>query len=498
MKNLIQFLFLFISAFSIAQTTSEIKGQVRHSIDELRDFVAIPNDANMPADINRNITWLTEKFSDRGFNTAVLPTDGLPLFFAALPMDPDKKTLLFYMHLDGQPVAPELWDQDNPYEVVLKRPVGDQWETTPFDELNEDIPMDWRLYGRSTSDDKGPIVMLLNSLDLLKKNKVTLPFNIKVVLDGEEEKSSKPLAKAVNTYKDLLEADYLIINDGPVHASGQPTIVYGCRGITTLRVWTYGPIKPQHSGHYGNYAPNPAFEMAHLLSSLKSADGRALVEGYYDSIVLNDSDKAVLKAVPDAAEYINELLGIHKPDAVGTFYQEALQFPSLNVRGMASGWVGDQARTIVPDMATAEIDLRLVPETDGARLQNLVEAHLKKQGYTIFNEAPTKADRMAYPKVIRLEKGSVTPAFRTDLSLPFGGHLKSLLEDNFNSEVVQIRTMGGTVPIAPFVNALKIPAYIIPMVNPDNNQHSPNENLKIGQIEYGIKTFYKVLSSPFE
>ena len=498
MKNLIQFLFLLLSAFSIAQTTSDIKSQVRHSIDELRDFVAIPNDANIPADINRNITWLTEKFSDRGFNTTVLPTDGLPLFFAALPMDPDKKTLLFYMHLDGQPVAPELWDQDNPYEVVLKKPVGDQWETTSFEELNEDIPMDWRLYGRSTSDDKGPIVMLLNSLDLLKKNNVSLAFNIKVILDGEEEKSSKPLAKAVNTYKDLLEADYLIINDGPVHASGQPTIVYGCRGITTLRVWTYGPIKPQHSGHYGNYAPNPAFEMAHLLSSLKSPDGKVLVAGYYDGIELSESDKAVLKAVPDAADYIDELLGIHKPDAVGNFYQEALQFPSLNVRGMASGWVGDQARTIVPDMATAEIDLRLVPETDGSRLQNLIEVHLKKQGYTIFNAAPTKADRMAYPKVIRLEKGSVTPAFRTDLSLPFGGHLKSLLEDNFNTEVVQIRTMGGTVPIAPFVNALKIPAYILPMVNPDNNQHSPNENLKIGQIEYGIKTFYKVLSSPFE
>jgi len=160
--------------------------------------------------------------------------------------------------------------------------------------------------------------------------------------------------------------------------------------------------------------------------------------------------------------------------------------------------VGDQARTIVPDKATVEIDLRLVPETKGEHLQNLVEAHLKKQGYTIFSEEPSKADRMAYPKVIRLEKGSVTPAFRTDLSHPFGGHLKSLLENNFNTEVVQIRTMGGTVPIAPFVNALKIPAYILPMVNPDNNQHSPNENLKIGQIEYGIKTFYSLLSSPFE
>ena len=111
-------------------------------------------------------------------------------------------------------------------------------------------------------------------------------------------------------------------------------------------------------------------------------------------------------------------------------------------------------------------------------------------------EEPTKADKMTYPKLLRLEKGSVTPAFRTNLSLPFGQHLKTLLGSTFNKEVVQIRTMGGTVPIAPFVNALKIPAYIVPMVNPDNNQHSPNENLKISQIAYGIRAYYALLSTP--
>ena len=497
MKKIFLALLLVSPFVALAQTDSEIKTQIRHSIDELRDFVAIPNDANQAADINRNISWLTEKFSDRGFNTAILPTAGLPLFFAALPMQADKPTLLFYMHLDGQPVAPELWDQDNPYEVVLKKASAAGYETMSFEDINEDIPMDWRLFGRSTSDDKGPIVMLLNSLDLLKKNGVELPYNIKVILDGEEEKSSKPLAQAVQTYKDLLEADYLIINDGPVHASGQPTVVYGCRGITTVNITTYGPDKPQHSGHYGNYAPNPAAELAHLLSSLKAPNGKVVVPGYYQGISLSQADMAVLQAVPDSTDKINALLGVHTPDAVGSFYQEALQYPSLNIRGMASGWVGAQARTIVPSEATAAIDLRLVPETDGSRLQDLIQTHFEKQGYKVVSETPTKADKMRYPKLLKMERGSVTPAFRTDLSLPFGSHLKALLEDRFKQEVVQIRTMGGTVPIAPFVNALKIPAYIVPMVNPDNNQHSPNENLKIGQIDYGIRTFYTLLSTPF-
>lgn len=496
MKRILSLISLFAFLIAGAQEDPQLKSQVRHSIDEIRDFVSIPNDALDAADINRNITWLTKKFNDRGFNSTVLPTDGKPLFFAALPMSDDKPTLLFYMHFDGQSVDASMWDQPNPYEVVLKAENEGSWKPLVWEELNEDIDYKWALFGRSTSDDKGPIVMFLNAIDLLKKNEVDLPFNIKVILDGEEEKSSKPLPKAVKQYRELLEADYLIINDGPVHPSGKPTIVYGCRGITSLSLTTYGPIKPQHSGHYGNYAPNPGFQLAHLLSSMKDPDGRVIIPGYYDGISLDNDTKTILESVPDDVPAINKYLGIKSPEKVGAFYQEALQYPSLNIRGMQSAWVGAQARTIVPASATAELDLRLVPETDGERLKGLVKKHIRTQGYYVTDKEPDEALRLSQDKIVFVKEGSVTDAFRTDLKEPFGNFLVQLLEDTFKDKVVQIRTMGGTVPIAPFINELKIPAFIVPMVNPDNNQHSPNENLRIGQIAYGIQVFYTIMSSP--
>ncbi len=466
-----------------------------HSIDELRDFISIPNDALDHADINRNISWLTKKFNDRGFNTSVLPTSGESLFFASLPMADEKPTILFYMHFDGQSVDPSKWDQPNPYEVVLKAPEGEGWKTVPFTELNEDIQYDWRLFGRSTSDDKGPIVMFLNAIDLIRKNKESFSFNIKVILDGEEEKSSAPLPEAVKQYRDLLEADFLVIADGPVHSSGQPTVVYGCRGITTLTLTTYGPVVPQHSGHYGNYAPNPAFQLAQLLAGMKGADGKVTIPGYYDGISLDENSLEVLRSVPDDPEEMRRHLQINTPENVGDFYQESLQYPSLNLRGLSSGWTGEKARTIVPESATAELDLRLVPETEGNRLKDLVKKYIREQGYFITSKDPVQEERMKHPRILKVIEGSVTDAFRTELENPYGNFLVNTLKNTFGGEVVRIRISGGTVPIAPFINELKIPAFIVPMVNPDNNQHSPNENLKIGQIAYGIQAFYSIFST---
>ena len=478
-----------------AQEQGELKTQIRRTIDEIRDFVKIPNDALDDADINRNITWLTKKFNERGFNSTVLPTTGQPLFFAALPMSDDKPTLLFYMHFDGQSVDPAKWSQSDPYEVVLRAPSDSGWEDRNFDELKDSIPMDWRLFGRSTADDKGPIVMFLNTIDLIKKKEDNLPFNVKVILDGEEEKGSNPLAKAVKEYRELLQADYLIINDGPVHTSGLPTVIYGCRGITSLTLTAYGPVKPQHSGHYGNYAPNPALELSRLLSGMKDADGKVIIPGYYDGIELDEETTKILRSVPDDREKINEMLEINEPDKVGGFYQESLQYPSLNIRGLGSGWVGAEARTIIPATATAELDLRLVPESDGTRLKKLVKDHIKNQGYFVTDREPDSAMRKQHARIIKVSESGVTDAFRTSLKDPFGNYLVRLLSDSFNEQVVQIRIMGGTVPIAPFINELQIPAFILPLVNPDNNQHSPDENLKIGQIEYGIQVFYKLLTT---
>ncbi len=496
MKKLVTTFVLLAFLNISAQDETSIKSQVAHAITELRDFIAIPSDALNPDDIDDNIFWLKKKFGERGFNTAELETDNLPLFFAALPVEDNKPTLLIYMHFDGQSVDPSKWDQPNPYEVVLKMPEGDGFKTVPFEELDEDINYDWRLFGRATADDKGPIIMLLNTLDLLKKEGKEIPFNIKVILDGEEEKGSRPLPKAVKQYRELLEADFLLIADGPVHPTGEPTILYGCRGITTFTLTTYGPIKAQHSGHYGNYAPNPGFQLAQLLASMKDTDGRVTIPGYYDGITVDDSVKELLKSVPDSDAAISDKLQFKTAEKVGSSYQEALQYPSLNVRGLGSGWIGPEARTIVPESATAELDLRLVVETDGNRLKKLVKDHIKKQGFHVVDHVPTKEERMAHDKVIMVNEGSVTDAFRTDFDNPYGIFLAETLKNTFGKEVIQIRTTGGTVPIAAFINELNIPAFIVPMVNADNNQHSPNENLVIGQLAYGIKAFYGILTTP--
>ncbi|MBR9853422.1 MAG: M20/M25/M40 family metallo-hydrolase [Algicola sp.] len=495
MKKVLSLAILCLTFSVFAQDEVAIKSQVADAINEIREFIAIPNDALDAADIDRNIMWLKRKFGDRGFNSAVLETEGLPLFFAATPMSGDKPTVLIYMHFDGQSVEPSKWDQPNPYNVVLKAPKDGGFETISFDELGDDINYDWRLFGRSTSDDKSPIVMLLNAMDLLKKDDKEIPFNIKVILDSEEEKGSKPLPAAVKQYRELLESDFLMIVDGPVHTSENPTVVYGCRGITTLTLTTYGPIKPQHSGHYGNYAPNPGFQLAQLLATMKDADGRVTISGYYDGITIDKTTDSILKSVPDSDAAITEKLQFKTSEKVGSFYQEALQYPSLNIRGLSSGWVGEKARTIVPENATAELDLRLVVESDGNRLKQLIKDHITKQGYKILDHEPSKEERMQFDKIVTVKERGVTDAFRTDLNNPYGNFIVKALNESFGKEVIQIRTMGGTVPISPFVNELKVPAFIVPVVNPDNNQHSPNENIKIGQLAYGIKVFYGILSS---
>ncbi|PKP42475.1 MAG: acetylornithine deacetylase, partial [Bacteroidetes bacterium HGW-Bacteroidetes-13] len=445
-----------------------------------------------------NLRWLTKRFSELGFNTILLESETVPSFFATLPIKPELPTVLFYMHFDGQAVDKPKWDQKNPYEMVLKSNTNGRWNTLAFDTLKTQFDEKWRVFGRSVSDDKGPIVMFLNAFEWIKKENIPLAFNIKVILDGEEEQSSPSLAKLVKTYKELLEADLLIINDGPVHDSQQPTLVFGARGITTVTLTAYGPNKPLHSGHYGNYIPNPNFIMARALTSLKDKNGKVIIPGFYDGITLDDETKSLLKEFPVNQAKMLADLGVAKPETVGDTYQESLQFPSLNVRGMQSAWVGDDARTVVPDKTIAEIDIRLVPESDGKRLLELFKKHLQSQGFYIPENEPTVEERQKYSDILRFEAGSIMPAFRTPIDNPYTTWLTQVLNQHSDEKVIKVRISGGTVPIAPFVNELKIPAITVPMVNPDNNQHSPNENLELKQVLYGLKTFYGLFTTPIQ
>ncbi|MBU2525213.1 MAG: M20/M25/M40 family metallo-hydrolase [Bacteroidetes bacterium] len=498
-RNIILAICLFIFSLSMtaqAQSNQDtLRARVLRTLYDLREFIAIPNDATKPDDIQANLRWLTGKFSALGFNTTVLQTETVPSFFATTPQKPDLPTVLFYMHLDGQAVDPSKWQQENPYKVVLKKPTENGFEEMPFERLNSEINKEWRVFGRSVSDDKGPIVMFINALEWIRQSNISIPYNIKVILDGEEEQSSPSLANLVKTYKDLLEADVLIINDGPMHESQQPTLVFGARGITTLTMTAYGPYKPLHSGHYGNYIPNPNFIMARALASLKDKNGKVLIPGFYDGITLDDQTKTLLQEFPVNPAKMLADLGVAKPETVGDTYQESLQFPSLNVRGMQSAWVGNDARTVVPDKTIAEIDIRLVPESDGQRLLDLFKKHLQDQGFYLTPNEPNAEERQKYSDIIRFETGGIMKAFRTPIDNPYTAWLTRVLKSHSEEKVIKIRISGGTVPIAPFVNELKIPAITLPMVNPDNNQHSPNENLKLENVYFGVQTFYQLLQT---
>ncbi len=494
MRLIILSLFLLFTIFGYSQKNQTI---VTKACDELKEFIAIPNFGLKEDDILKNINWLQKAFDQRGFKSEILTTEGNPLFYSEWIVDSSLPTALFYMHLDGQAVDPGKWDQSDPYKMVLKeKDENGDWKTIDWNKLTGTIDADWRLFGRSASDDKGPIIAFLNAVDLIRSNKTLPKFNIKVVLDGEEEIGSKSLAGAVKTYREKLIADVLIINDGPVHISGKPTLTFGCRGITTINLTTYGPVKPQHSGHYGNYAPNPIFRMAHLLASMKDKDGRVIVPGYYDGIELDEQVKKILAAVPDDEAAIQDLLQIAESEKVGANYQESLQYPSLNARGISAAWVGAQARTIVPDNATVAIDIRLVPESDPIKLVAAIKKHIEGQGYHIVDHEPTYAERKKYPKLVYFYHKKNTYPFRTDINAPEGRWLARAIQQTFDVDPVKIRIMGGTVPIAAFINELKIPAIIVPMVNPDNNQHSPNENLRVGHLSDAIKLFHGIFNTP--
>ena len=468
------------------------------SLKLFKEFLSIPNDALNKEDISKNIVWSTDQLNSLGFKTKLLSTSSLPLVVAYKEINKKLPTIAFYMHLDGQAVDGTKWNQESPWAPVIKKYSGNKWEELEWEDIYSDQNEDLRIFARSSSDDKGPFSMFLTALKILKIYKKQLAYNIKLVLDFEEEKSSPGLPEAVSNYPNELMADMLLILDGPMHFSGKPTLVFGNRGISVITLKTFGPKTPQHSGHYGNYIPNPALRLSQILSSMKNEEGIVVIPGFYDGITLNEDTKKILNNVPSAENAIKKRTKINSIDNVGSNYQESIQYPSLNIRGLQSGWVGDQARTIIPSSAIAEIDVRLVLENDPEKLMLSIKDHIKSLGYTILDSDPTDEQRMKYKKLIQMNYKISYPAFRTPINSREGKWLKGLLKKYYKTSPALIRTSAGSVPISPFVNQLGIPSIGLPTVNLDNNQHSPNENIRLGNYFQGIESFVSILLEPYQ
>ena len=490
------FFFTTISLFAQENWNQQIDAKLPQVISSHRTFVSIPN---LPSDIQKmykNVAWVKEHYSKVGFELKTLESSTLPVLFVERIINPAFKTILFYFHLDGQAVNPESWDQKDPFQPVLKEQnEAGQWDEIAWSRADEKMKDDWRIFGRAAADDKAPIVMFLSALELLQSSKQTPKFNIKIIFDLEEEYGSNGFLSTLQKYKKNYLADYMIIMDGPAHNSNQPTLTFGCRGIATCSITTYGSKLPQHSGHYGNYVSNPVFTLSRLLASMKSDGGKVRIKEYYKGIVIPEKVSDVLNAVPDNTADINNALLIHKAENVGDNYQEALQYPTLNIRQIGTSWKGEGLKTIIPEYAVADIDVRLVIETDGQKQLDKIKNHIVAQGFLILDRAPTDAERLDNSKIVTFKEDSGVNAFRTPLNSIFGEKLRSSLTASFGKKPVSIRTMGGTVPIIPAITELDIPAIIVPMVNMDNNQHNPNENIRIGNIRQGIKICLAVLNT---
>jgi acetylornithine deacetylase/succinyl-diaminopimelate desuccinylase-like protein len=460
-----------------------------------REFLALPNDALHPDDIEALVAWMESAFAGRGFRTQRIPTRGNPALFAERLQDPAGRTVLVYLQADGQPVDPSAWAQANPFVPELKaRDEQGDWRRIPWESMDEGYDPDWRIFARSASDSKGPMTQFMMAVELLDELDAAPGYNLKVVIDTEEELGSPHLADAIRAHRELLAADLLLIFDGPPHASNRPTVTFGARGIMTATLVAHGPRVSQHSGHYGNFVPNPAFDLARILASLKAPDGVVAIPGFYDGVSLSDDDKAMLARVPDDEEAILEGMGISRAESVAPTLQQAIQYPSLNVRGMAAGWTGEQTRTVIPPTATAELDIRLARESDPERLIGLLREHIESLGYTVLDHPPGAEERLQYGRIVSLNHEVSYGAFRSPMDSPAGIMARAGLEALYGEEPILIRSMGGSIPIAPIIDVLGVPAAIVPTVNIDNNQHSPNENLRLGNFFEGIVMLMAVLS----
>jgi acetylornithine deacetylase/succinyl-diaminopimelate desuccinylase-like protein len=408
--------------------------------------------------------------------------------YGELPVPGAKRTVIFYAHYDGQPVDPRRWKGHAPFEPVLRSESLERGgEIISFPEKGGFEP-GWRIYARSASDDKSPIVALMVAIDALRANDIAPTANLKFIFEGDEEAGSPNLGELIERHGDLLKADLLVAADGPRDPSGQPTLYFGARGIVSAEITVFGPLRPLHSGHYGNWAPNPAMRLAQLLASMKHPEsGRVLIDGFYEDVVpLSDFERRAIREAPLDDEAQMRQFAIAAPEMEG-MRLELINQPSLNVRGLRSGWVGSEARTIVPDVAVASIDMRLVKDIDPAEQVERLIAHVRRQGYQVVEQDPDPETRRAHERLAKITTSDGYPAFRTSMDLPVSLALIDAIESNSGERAVKLPTLGGSVPLYYFTDVLGVPTVGIPIVNHDNNQHSPNENLRLGHFFSGIE-----------
>ncbi len=462
---------------------------------ELADLLALPNVASDSAAVRANAVHLSGMLARRGIATRLLESPGSPpAVYGELRTPGATRTVTFYAHYDGQPVDSTRWTTPPWRPVLRSRALFEGGVEIPFPGPGEQVDPEARLYARSASDDKSPIVALLAALDALRALGLTPSVNLKIFLEGEEEAGSPHLRAMLERHRDLLAADLWLFADGPVHQSRRPQVVYGVRGVIGLGLTVYGPNRPLHSGHYGNFAPSPNVRLVHLLSSMRDTDGRITIAGFLDDVPpITEADRRAFASIPDIDDALRAEFGLARSEADNAPLAERLMLPALNIDGLQGGAVGAGHANVIQPVSHAAIDIRLVPGQRVARVRELVEAHIRSQGYTIVREDPDSATRARNDRLIRVDWSGGYPATRTPLDHPMARAVASTATEILGAPVVEVPLLGGSLPLFHFAEVLGAPLIVLPMVNHDNNQHGADENLRIANLWEGIVLYAGML-----
>lgn len=471
-----------------------------HEADILREFSALlelPNLASDSANIRRNAAAVIALLEKRGASARLLesPAGGPPAVYGELRTAGATETILFYAHYDGQPVNVAQW-ATAPWSPTLRDgPLEGGGKVVPLPTTNGTTGPEWRLYARSAGDDKAPIVAVLAALDAMRDGGIAPSVNLKFYFDGEEEAGNPHTRALLERHAALLKSDGIIFADGPVHQSRQQTVVFGVRGITDVVVTAYGPLRALHSGHYGNWAPNPAVTMARFITALRDENGRILIPGFDKDVrPLSAADRRALATVPTADSALRRELGLAATEASNALLAERIMLPALNIRSIHAGGTGAAANAIPVD-ASASIDFRLVPDQTPAHVKELVEAYATRLGYTVIHAAPDSALRRSKPRLLRFDWGAEGyPAERTRADTPFGRAVVRAVGEGLGTPIIQVPTMGGSAPTYLFAQILKAPLVLVPIANHDDNQHASNENLRLQNLWDGISVYSGLLA----
>jgi acetylornithine deacetylase/succinyl-diaminopimelate desuccinylase-like protein len=462
------------------------------TLREFRDLLAIPNLASDSTNIRRNAAAVQAMLAKRGITTRLLesPTGGPPAVYGELRVPGATRTVVLYAHYDGQPVEAAKWATP-PWEPTLRDgPLERGGRVVPFPTANGTTGPEWRLYARSAGDDKAPILVMLVALDALRAAGMTPSVTLKFYFDGEEEAGDAHARAMLERHASLLASDGWVFADGPVHQSRRQQVVFGVRGVTDVVITAYGAARALHSGHYGNWAPNPAAVLANFIASLRNGDGRILVPGYYNDVrPLTAADRRALRTMPVVDSALRRELLLGGTEGGNALLAERIMQPALNVRSFHSGPVGAAANAI-PTEAMASIDFRLVPDERPERIRALIEAYATKQGYTVIHAAPDSATRLSKTRLLRFDWGAEGyPGQRTRADTPLARAVVQAVSDGIGAPVIEVPILGGSLPTYLFADVLKAPLVVVPIANHDDNQHAANENLRLQNLWDGIAVF---------